>query len=405
MRLYNLIYLAWKNLWLHRLRAILTIGGVTLGVGAIVFLVSIGFGLERLVTSQVANFEAFTTVDVPSANLKTGKINQEAIERLKKIPRIAQVDEVVDLAGRARLSSQKSTAETVIVGVKPEYFKAAQVALQSGRFYKEDRRPPEVVINQSLAGLLGFTEKPEAALGKTVLLDLIIPEDLRKRDATEGPLVRSDVAVTVVGIAGDADNPSLFLPLNVAEEAGAISRTSLKIKVESRRWVPEVRKSIENAGFSTEYVGDTVDQISQVFSLFRLVLGAFGLIALLVAALGTFNTLTISLMERIREVGLLKTLGMRERDIFRLFIAESLTIGAIGGILGVIGASAIGWAINAALQALAASSGSDVVSVYHTPWSFILISGIGSLVVGFVTGFYPAYRAIKTSALDVLRYQ
>ena len=104
MRLYNLIYLAWKNLWLHRLRAILTIGGVTLGVGAIVFLVSIGFGLERLVTSQVANFEAFTTVDVPSANLKTGKINQEAIERLKKIPRTAQVDEVVDLAGRVRLS-------------------------------------------------------------------------------------------------------------------------------------------------------------------------------------------------------------------------------------------------------------------------------------------------------------
>jgi putative ABC transport system permease protein len=404
MKTRTLLYLAWKNLWLHRLRALLTISGVTLGVGAIVFLVSIGFGLERLVTSQVANFDAFTTVDVPAANLKTGKINDQAIERLQGIPHIERVDEVVDLAGRARLDSQKSTTETVAVGVDSHYFSLAQIGLRDGRVYGE-KATKEVVINESLAGLLGFSEKPGAALGKHLVLDLIIPEDLRARDQAEGPLVKTGIPFTVVGIATGADSPTLFLPLAAAEAQGAIHRTSLKIKVDRRESVPQVRKSIENAGFSTEYIGDTVDQIAQVFSLFRVILGAFGLIALLVAALGTFNTLTISLMERIREVGLFKTLGMRQRDIFRLFLAESVTIGAIGGLLGLIGASLTGWVINALLHALATQSGADVVSIYYTPWPFILASAVGSLVVGFITGFYPAHRAIKMNALDVLRYQ
>lgn len=403
MTSYNLIFLAWRNLWNHRLRAALTIGGVTLGVGSIVFLVSLGFGLERLVTSQVANFDAFTLVDVPSANLKTGKINSEAIERLSKIGHVAEVNQVVDLAARARLKTQESTTETVAVGADHKYFSLTQTSLESGKYYSPTSTD-QIVINESLAGLLGF-DKPETAVGKEVLLDLIIPADLRARDISDAPLVKPGILTKIVGISAGNDTPIMYLPLALADKQGVVNRTSLKIRVDDRKNIATVRQAIENSGFSTEYVGDTVDQIAQVFSLFRVVLGAFGFIALTVAALGTFNTLTISLMERIREVGLLKTLGMKQKDIFRLFMAESLTIGAIGGLVGLVLATTTGWGINAVLRALAESNGADIVTVYYTPFAFIVAVALGSLLVGFLTGFYPARRAIKMNALDLIRYQ
>ncbi len=398
----NLVFLAWRNLWLHRLRAILTIGGVTLGVGAIVFLVSIGFGLEKLVTSQVATFEAFSMIDVPSANLKTGKINEAAINRLSKIPHVVKINEIVELAARARLSSQKSTAETVAISANSNYFSLNQLSLKGGRIYNNNSLN-EMVVNESLASLLGIGVADYAQKG--ALIDLIIPADLRERDNVDGPIVKSDIPAHIVGIAAGNQSPTMYMPLASAIKYGVVNRTSLKIKVDDRKNIPQVRQAIENAGYSTEYVGDTVEQISQVFTLFRIVLGAFGLIALIVAALGTFNTLTISLMERIREVGLLRTLGMKQKDIFRLFMAESLTIGILGGAAGVALASLIGWGINSGLRALAESSGADPVIVYYTPPSFIIIVAVGSMIVGFLTGLYPAKRAIKMKPLDLIRYE
>ncbi len=404
MRPINLLLIAWKNLLAHRMRAVITIGGVAIGVAAIVFLVSLGFGLERLVTSQVANFEAFTIIDVPSANLKTGKINVEAIERIKKIGHVSSVNEVVDLAGRVRLDSQTATTETVVVSAPEPYYKLADTVLSRGKWFAADSTN-EVAVNRSLAGLLGFSEKPEDIIGKKIVLDAIIPSDLRAADMTEGAIVKPGIELKVIGLNPDDTNPILYAPLALAESAGAINRTSLKLQIDDRKSIPAVRKAIENIGFSTEYVGDTVDQITQVFALFRIVLGGFGFVALLVAALGTFNILTISLIERIREVGLLKTLGMKRRDIFRLFIAESLTIGALGGISGILAGNIVGWGMNEALRVLALRAGADTVTIYYSPISFVLIVGLGSLLVGFLTGFYPAYRAIKTSPLDVIRYE
>src|SRR3989344_9457257 len=152
MRLSNIIYLAWRNLWLHRLRAILTIGGVTLGVGAIVFLVSIGFGLQNVVTNQVAGFDAFTTIDIPSANLKTGKIDQAAVAKISQVAHVTEVNGVDDMAGRSRLSTQNSTTETVIVASNTRYFKLSQLEITSGRSYS-DTATSEVVVNQALAGI------------------------------------------------------------------------------------------------------------------------------------------------------------------------------------------------------------------------------------------------------------
>lgn len=404
MRLTSLIRFSWKNLWVHRLRSLLTVGGVVIGVAAIVFLVSLAFGLERLVTSQVANFSAFTIIDVPSANPPSGKINQESIDRLKGVAHVEVLERVIDLAGRAKLANSSSTTETVIVAAQPSYYDLAEISLQSGKLYRAEATN-EALVNASLASLLGFTDDPLNVVGQSVAADLIIPESLRLNDDVDGPLVKEGLLFTVVGLLPDSQNPAMYIPLGVADAQGVVNSTAMKVKVDDKEFVPTVRKQIENAGFATEYIGDTVDQITSVFTVFRMVLGGFGSIALIVAALGTFNTLTISLIERIREIALLKMLGMQRKDVFRLFIAESLTIGIVGGILGAIAGYLTGWGANYAIRILAERANADAVQIFYTPPIFLLYTGIGSIIVGFVTGLYPSWRAIKTNPLDALRYE
>jgi hypothetical protein len=172
-----------------------------------------------------------------------------------------------------------------------------------------------------------------------------------------------------------------------------------------KAWVESTRKQIENIGFSTEYVGDTVSEISQVFTLFRVILGAFGLIAMIVAALGAFNTLTISLLERVREVGLFKALGMRNKDVYKLFLAESIIIGITGGLIGLFFGTMLGNLINVILSFLAQKSGAEQIQIFITPWTFSLSVAGFSIIVGFLTGWYPSRRAVKINPLDALKYE
>lgn len=404
MRMASIIRFSWKNLWVHRLRSMLTVGGVVIGVAAIVFLVSLGFGLERLVTSQVANFSAFTLIDVPSANPPSGKINADSIGGVEKIPNIAFVERIVDLAGRARIENQNSTTETVVVGVTPRYFELSGITVSEGKLFEQGNNT-QAVVNEALAKLLGYDNNVPGILDQTIMVDLILPKSLRATDTVEGPLVKEKIPLKVVGITTESQNPSMYVSQSLTDEHGVVTSTSMKVKVDSKEAVSAVRKEIENKGFATEYIGDTVDQITQVFSIFRLVLGAFGAIALIVAALGTFNTLTISLIERIREVSLLKMMGMKRADVFKLFITESISIGVMGGFLGGASGLAVGAAANYFITSIAVKAGSEAVQIFYTPVSFVSIMVGGSIIVGFITGLYPSYKAIKTNPLDALRYE
>jgi putative ABC transport system permease protein len=386
------------------MRSILTVGGVGIGIGAIVFLVSLGFGLEQLVTNQVANFEAFSIIDIPSANVKSGKIDAAALDKIRAIGHVQDIERIIDLAGRVRIGEQNSTTETVVVAVETTYFDVADVIMTHGKLYQPGSKT-DTVISTALANLLGYEGKTQEILNQRISLDLIISKELREKDETDGPVVKEGIALTVVGVSNETDSPTLYLSIPLVESYGVVNTTSLKVHVDDQESVPTVRKQIENLGFFTEHVGDTVNQITQVFGILRLILGGFGAIALIVAAIGAFNTLTISLIERIREVSLLKMLGMKRYDIFRLFITESLTIGMLGGIAGAMFGTGVGFVANQLITRLAERSGADPVTIFVTPPMLIIIIAGGSIVVGFFTGFYPSYRAIKTNPLDALRYE
>ena len=129
------------------------------------------------------------------------------------------------------------------------------------------------------------------------------------------------------------------------------------------------------------------------------------MVALSIAALGMFNTLTVSLLEKTREVGLMKAIGMKSNEVKRLFLAESIIMGVSGGIFGLILGIVSGQALSFFVSLFAISQGQGYISLVSVP--FFLGFGIVSLafVVGILTGLYPSHRATKISALNALRYE
>ena len=167
----------------------------------------------------------------------------------------------------------------------------------------------------------------------------------------------------------------------------------------------KVRSTIEASGYGTVSVVDTVTQIDKLFVSFRLVLAILGMVALIVAALGMFNTLTVSLMERTREVGLMKAMGMKSNEVKELFLTESMIMGFFGGIIGLVAGTLIGKLLSLVLTAFSIVKGVGVVDISYVPPIFVLMVLLLSVIVGILTGYFPARRATKISALNALRYE
>jgi putative ABC transport system permease protein len=397
VKLRIILKMAFENLASHRMRTLLTISGVTIGIAAIIFLVSLGYGLEKLVTNQVSDLNAFTIIDVPVANAKTIKINQAAIDKIAGFGHVKTVAPVTNIAGRIRQENSSSTTETVIMAGRADYWSMADITTAKGELSKNST---EIVLDQSVIDLIG--EKADHIIGQKINLDLIIPTELSSSSSGASEVIEN-VALTVSGITQNNQTPLVYVSLDLLALHHADSFSALKVRVDKKDNVDTIRKEIENTGLATEYVGDTVNEISRVFALFRVILAAFGLIALIVASLGTFNILTISLLERTREIGLFKALGMRNRDIYKVFLSEALIIGLAGGITGMIFGGSLSQGINFLLSIISRRSGADELKVFLTPWTFSVSVALFSILIGFITGWYPARRAVRIKTLDALR--
>ncbi|MFA6160516.1 MAG: FtsX-like permease family protein, partial [Parcubacteria group bacterium] len=158
-------------------------------------------------------------------------------------------------------------------------------------------------------------------------------------------------------------------------------------------------------GFFVSSVSETVDQAKQIFSIAQIVLALFGVVALVVSAIGMFNTMTIALLERTQEIGIMKTIGASSYDIWRMFLTESMIIGFFGGFFGVVMGFILSSLVNYGMNFLAGMFGGIQANLFARPIWFIAFIMIFSTVVGVITGIYPARRAARLNALEALRYK
>jgi putative ABC transport system permease protein len=134
-------------------------------------------------------------------------------------------------------------------------------------------------------------------------------------------------------------------------------------------------------------------------------LATFGGIALLVSAIGMFNTMTVTLLERTKEIGIMRTIGASPNDVKYLFVSESVVVGFMGGITGVAMGVALGLTVNLFLNLVAGQFGGQSVALFSFPLGFLTFIIVFSACVGYLTGIFPARRASSLNPLDAIRYE
>lgn len=259
----------------------------------------------------------------------------------------------------------------------------------------------EAIVNRSMLQLLGLNE--EDAVGKSFNVSFVIMGDLLEKGVDRIESVASDY--TIIGIIPDDRTPIVYVPFIDLRQLDVVNYSQVKVVATSSDDLMAVRKQIEAAGFVTRSVADTVYQINTLFGSIRTVMLLIGMVALGVAALGMFNTLTVSLLERTHEVGLIKAMGMKSSEVRELFLTESMIMGFYGGLAGIILGWALGKVLSWILSIFALMAGAGTIEIAYVPPSFVSAILILSLIVGLVTGIYPAYRTTKISALNALRYE
>lgn len=393
---------AFENLLSHKSRAVLTIFGVMIGIAAIIFLVSFAFGLEKQVTSQVARGDAYRLIDVGSG-MATVMLNDDATKKIKEISGV-QTLEVSILTGSVIKQGEKQYNATVN-GTSDQYISWSGATLKSGLnlsdFEKKNYNSKPFLANSAFIKLLG-NQNPSDYLGQKFNFDILLSGE----STGQGNKNSQDNEFVLAGIiGGDSQAPNIYVDWQDLVKLGVKNYSQFKLEVADQTAVAAVRKQIENLGFKTQYVGDSVTQINQIFNIFKIILASFGLIALIVAAIGMFNTLTISLLERTKEVALMKILGMRKRDILSVFLFESVLLGAIGGILGLVSGMMLNTIANNIFNHYAANASAENISLFYAPLWFLIAAFVFAFAVGVLTGLYPARRATRVHALDVLRYE
>ncbi len=259
----------------------------------------------------------------------------------------------------------------------------------------------QAVVNRAMLKVLGINEND--AVGKKFSVSFVIVGDLLDQDKEK--IESTSTEYLIVGVTPEEKSPLFYVPFIDLRSLGITNYSQVKLVVKNQQDLAKTRRQVENMGYVTSSVADTVEQINSLFSTLRTVLILFGMVALFVAALGMFNTLTVSLLERTREVGLMKAMGMKSSEVQELFLTESMIMGFFGGVLGIVFGVFLGKLLGLILSFFALFKGVGFVDISYIPISFVFVIIFLSLLVGIVTGIYPAKRATKISALNALRYE
>lgn len=386
-----LMYIAWHNLMHKKLRAFLTIFGVVIGIGAIYFLLSFGIGLQHLVTSQVIGNKSIKSIVVTSSNSKIVKLDQASFQKIKSLPHVVRIGASYSYAAGVKYGGGE--ADAVAYGVDQNYQALSDLSTVSGRLLQSDDTKT-VAVNQAALQTFGLPDAKNA-IGKK--LAITIPFQ-----AGSGQSI--DDTFTVVGVVNAGSGVEIYLPNYIFQVAGVSVYSQIQLEADTSTHVSGLRSQIESLGFLTTSPIDTIDQINQIFKFFNFVLVGFGAIGMIVAVLGMFNTLTISLLERTKEIGLMLALGGRNRDMRKLFIFEAVLLSFSGAVVGIVLAFLTSRVINIVMNGLAHRRGvTQSFDLFATPL-WLTAGTIGFMVlVGLAVVYFPARRAERINPIDALR--
>jgi putative ABC transport system permease protein len=183
------------------------------------------------------------------------------------------------------------------------------------------------------------------------------------------------------------------------------SYSTISVRVKNPKQVEAVEQAIKKLGFNTFSILDATRSLRQFFAVLDLFLGIFGSLALAVASIGIVNTLVMAILERRREIGIMKAIGASDIDVKKLFFAEAGVMGALGGALGVALGWTIGRVINLGTNVYLRSQDLAPEQIWFVPWWLVGSAIAFAIVVSLLSGLYPAARAARLDPVQALRYE
>jgi len=451
MRFLDAVEFSLVGLRKRRLRTFLTASGVMIGIGALVSMISFGKGMQKNVTAAFKASDLFNTLMVMSGGPAAPATDPDRPGRARQAA--GRSDAVLDDAAVAEISRIPGVRTAypdvnfpALVGYEgEEEFRLVQVVPAAvatssavrvgwGRAYTSDDEEG-VVVSRSLVRRLGMGE-PAATVGKALRITSVSIDfgglaslDLSMllsgkgfpvtREVYEFPIVGVTETVAFGGGPGPIQNDVLIPPgtarrikkLPVTSiwdlfrlRDGRLGYSTVSVKIGSLRDLERVKSKVHEMGFTTFALADQFEEITKAFNFMDMILAAVGMIAIVVAALGIVNTMVMSILERFREIGVMKAVGAEDGDIKRIFFFESGTIGLLGGAAGCVLGWAVSLVINRVVNLYLARQGMPYVHYFAFPAWVFLGAVAFSLLVSLVSGIYPARRAARVDPVVALRH-
>ncbi len=444
--------LALRNLRQARLRTALTTLGVAIGVGALVGMMSFGVGLQERLFSIFMKSGVFDSITVfpagsPFGRMQAGAeqrraakasgvskpekpevpLDDAALDRMRSLGRVREAYPNLRIALEMRYGSfsEFTTAAAIPLSSRGE---GVFQSITHGRFFADETEDACMLSMEFARRIPGI--EPKDLVGREVTLAYAtVGAGFNPLQLIGGlNMQRTEKQFRVVGIIDREPGPSfgfamfssLMIPLRKAQEMGAADVTNPQallqqlsnkrsygiatVRVRKPQDVEDLEKAIKDMGFQTFSLVDAMKGAKRDFILMDIFLSLIGSIALTVASLGIVNTMVMSILERTREIGIMKAIGGGDSDVRNIFLVEAAAIGLAGGVFGVL----LGWgasrAINYGANLYIQSQGGTTANLFSLPW-WLVLGGISfAVAVSLIAGSYPASRAARLDPIQALRH-
>lgn len=390
------------NLRSHKLRSFLSVLGVTIGVGSVIVMVSFIEGAKHRVINefeQIGSNLIFVVYDRSKAQ-EEGK-GQEHFIAFKSddvslieryCPSVAHISPEVRLSAKAYRMGEEKTVQ--LVGITHEANSVINFDLARGRLLTESD-----ILQWRRVCIIGWKVADKLFPGEDPLGKEIQVQRLR---------------LTVVGVLsemgrvlGEQRDEFVYVPLPVVQQYlmgnryihAILAKAKSPERIEQAAdeiWIVLRNRYGDLKGLRVDTQQNILKSIGRILIVFSIVLGGVGALALLVGGIGIMNIMLVSVTERIREIGVRKAVGARNRDVMMQFLVESMTLSGVGGLFGMGFGWGLSWAVGAVMK--------ERMTTYVPIWTVFLAFGF-ALMVGLIFGIYPAIRAARLEPVECLRYE
>jgi len=422
----------------NKLRVFMTVLAATMGCAFLIVLASVGFGLQDSLRNDILSNEKVTKIQV----FDNEPFTDEQIQEIKGVEHVESVLETITVNASAHSFFEGRDTSSTLYIANMQDFEQVNGKLSQGKY---PSKPNEIIVGYHFAQtLLNDAERKiieeknkeaevegtyydgkeegykDSLIGKEI--ELSLAPNLSAAKETE------KMNYTIVGVMKEPSydwmiNNAVYMDIEQKPVLASNLATAVDVKEDEMFYsefnifadtlenVKPILDSLKDKGYSVYSITEQLDQMNVFFLVLKIGLIFVGTIAVLIASIGIFNTMTMAVTERTREIGVLKAIGASPKLIQRLFLMESTFIGLVGTVIAVAISYAISFVANAALPLiLKAATGEDGfsnndITFSLIPWQLVVIAAAISIGVAMISGYRPARKATKIDVIQALRQE